>query len=94
MDFSSAAIFALMAKVFLTAEWQNLLMANYPIEPSVLKPYLPCRTELDTFNGVYYVSLVGFLFANTRVLGVPVPFHQTFEEVNLRFYVRYKEEGK
>jgi len=83
-----------MAKVFLTAEWQNLLMANYPIEPSILKPYLPCRTELDTFNGVHYVSLVGFLFANTKVLGVPVPFHQTFEEVNLRFYVRYKENGK
>lgn len=69
-------------------------MANYPVEASVLQPYLPCRTELDSFNGVYYVSLVGFLFANTKLLGVPVPFHRTFEEVNLRFYVRYKEDGK
>ena len=80
-----------MPKPFLTAEWKNLLMANYPIEPSVLKPYLPCRTELDDFNGVYYVSLVGFLFANTKVMGISFPFHRTFEEVNLRFYVRYKE---
>ena len=66
-------------------------MVNYPVDPKILQPYLPCRTELDSFNGVHYVSLVGFLFANTKILGIPFPFHQTFEEVNLRFYVRYKE---
>jgi len=76
---------------FLTAEWRNLLMANYAVDPLVLKPYLPCYTELDTFNGVHYVSLVGFLFQNTRVQGLSFPFHRTFEEVNLRFYVRYKQ---
>ncbi len=84
----------LMSKPFLTAEWRNLLMANYAIDPAVLKPYLPCRTELDMFNGRHYVSLVGFLFANTKVLGLSFPFHRTFEEVNLRFYVRYKEDGQ
>lgn len=78
---------------FLTAEWRNLLMANYEIDPSLLQPFLPCYTELDTFNGTHYVSLVGFLFQNTRVRGLSVPFHRTFEEVNLRFYVRYKETG-
>ena len=82
-----------MPKPFLAAEWRNLLMANYAIDPSVLKPYLPCGTELDEFNGTHFVSLVGFLFANTRVMGVSVPLHTTFEEVNLRFYVRYKENG-
>jgi uncharacterized protein len=76
---------------FLTAEWRNLLMANYEIDPSLLQPFLPSYTELDTFNGIHYVSLVGFLFQNTRVRGLSVPFHRTFEEVNLRFYVRYKE---
>jgi uncharacterized protein len=80
-----------MPKTFLTAEWRNLLMANYPVDPVILKPYLPCQTELDTFNGLHYVSLVGFLFSNTKVLGIGFPFHQTFEEVNLRFYVRYRE---
>jgi uncharacterized protein len=78
---------------FLTAEWRNLLMANYEIDPAILKPYLPCYTELDTYNGINYVSLVGFLFQNTRVRGLSFPFHRTFEEVNLRFYVRYKEAG-
>ncbi|RYE01548.1 MAG: DUF2071 domain-containing protein [Sphingobacteriales bacterium] len=80
--------------VFLTAKWRNLLMANYAVDPKALLPYLPCRTELDTFNGLHYVSLVGFLFADTRVLKIPVPAHRTFEEVNLRFYVRYKEAGE
>jgi uncharacterized protein YqjF (DUF2071 family) len=78
---------------FLTAEWRNLLMANYAVDPAVLRPFLPCRTELDTFNGVHYASLVGFLFQDTRVRGIVVPGHRNFEEVNLRFYVRYKEEG-
>lgn len=80
-----------MSKVFLSAEWRNLLMANYTIDPKILKPYTPCHTELDSFNGNYYVSLVGFLFKNTKLAGISFPFHHTFEEVNLRFYVRYKE---
>ena len=80
-----------MAGIFLKAQWRNLIMANYAIDPAVLKPFVPCHTELDFFNDVCYVSLVGFLFTNTRVYGIPVPLHTTFEEVNLRFYVRYKE---
>ncbi|MFN2439242.1 MAG: YqjF family protein [Chitinophagaceae bacterium] len=83
-----------MPQPFLTAEWRNLLMANYQIEPSILQKYLPCRIELDSFNGVYYLSLVGFLFKNTRLKGVSIPFHHDFEEVNLRFYVRYNDDGE
>ncbi len=82
-----------MPQSFLTAEWRNLLMANYQIEPSILQKYLPCGTELDSFNDVHYVSLVGFLFKNTRLKGLSIPFHRHFEEVNLRFYVRHKDEG-
>lgn len=51
-------------------------------------PYLPKATELDSFSGRHFVSLVGFLFLDTHVLGLPALFHQNFEEVNLRFYVR------
>lgn len=83
-----------MSRIFLTAQWRNLLMANYAVDPAILKPYVPCHTELDAFEGVHYVSLVGFLFSHTKVYGVAFPFHTTFEEVNLRFYVRYKEEGE
>jgi uncharacterized protein len=79
-----------MPTTFLAAEWRNLVMANYDIDPQVLSKYIPANTELDYFEGRCYVSLVGFMFLNTRVLGIPIPFHQNFEEVNLRFYVRYK----
>lgn len=68
-------------------------MANYVVDPVVLAPYLPHKTELDLYNGKVFVSLVGFMFMNTRVLGIKIPFHVNFEEVNLRFYVRFKEDG-
>ena len=80
--------------VFLKAKWNKLIMANYQIDPSILKPYIPYGTELDLFNGKCYLSLVAFMFENTKVLGVKVPFHIDFEEVNLRFYVRRKENNE
>lgn len=66
-------------------------MANYIIQPDLLLPFLPAKTELDSWNGRCYVSLVGFMFLNTKLKGVSIPFHTNFPEVNLRFYVRYKE---
>ena len=74
-------------KTFLKAQWQNLIMANYAIDAKYLLPYLPAGVELDTYEGQTYVSLVGFLFKDTKLFNVPIPFLGTFEEVNLRFYV-------
>lgn len=73
---------------FLTAEWKNLVMLNYAVDASLLERFVPAGTELDSFEGSTYLSLVGFEFNRTRIFGLPVPFHQAFEEVNLRFYVR------
>lgn len=73
---------------FLTAEWKNLVMLNYAVDPSVLQGFVPSGTELDSYQGVTYASLIGFEFNRTRLAGTPVPFHQSFEEVNLRFYVK------
>lgn len=80
-----------MGSVFLTAEWRKLAMANYVVDPGLLRRYLPAKTELDFWSNRCYVSLVGFMFLNTRLKGVAVPFHTHFPEVNLRFYVRYKD---
>lgn len=68
-------------------------MANYPVEPAALQPFVPIRTELDFWKGEAYVSLVGFQFRQVRVKGWRIPFHTDFPEVNLRFYVRRKENG-
>ena len=75
-------------RTFLTAEWKNLLMLNYAIDPALLQEFVPAGTELDQFASKTYVSLIGFEFNMTRILGRAIPFHQSFEEVNLRFYVR------
>jgi uncharacterized protein YqjF (DUF2071 family) len=77
-----------MRAVFLTGEWRWLAMLNWRVDPALLEPLVPGGTTLDSWQGATYVSVVGFLFKDTRVLGVPVPLHTDFEEVNLRFYVR------
>lgn len=79
---------------FLTAQWKNLALFNYAITPEILVKYVPKGTELDLWNGKCYVSLVGFMFENVKILGVKIPFHVNFEEVNLRFYVKRFENGE
>ena len=73
---------------FLSASWRFLALVNYQIDRDVLQPFVPRGTELEAFEGRTYVSVVGFRFLDTRVLGLAIPFHRDFEEVNLRFYVR------
>ena len=73
---------------FLTAEWRDLILANYEVDPLSLADRVPQGTKLDLHEGRCFVSLVGFMFLNTRVLGLPIPYHINFEEVNLRFYVK------
>ena len=63
-------------------------MVNVEVDPALLAPLVPRGTELDTWQGRHYVSVVGFRFLRTRVLGIPIPFHTNFDELNLRFYVR------
>jgi uncharacterized protein len=82
------------ARVFLTAEWRNLVLLNYEVEPSLLRQFLPRGTEIDCWNDKTFVSLVGFRFLKTRVFGLPIPFHGNFDEVNLRFYVRREVNGE
>ncbi len=81
--------------VFLTAKWEQLVMLNYSVDPGLLEPFVPAGTELDAFEGRTYASLVGFQFNQTRLNTCfgefAIPFHRSFEEVNLRFYVRRKE---
>ena len=79
-------------RVFLSAEWRNLVMLNYRVDPEILEQFVPRGTEIDSFQGHTYVSIVGFQFLRTRLLGgLTIPFHANFDEVNLRFYVRRNE---
>lgn len=80
-----------MGKTFLSARWENLIMANYEVNPEVLSAYLPNGVELDFFNHKTYVSLVGFMFKQTSIFTIPIPYLGNFEEINLRFYVKRVE---
>ena len=81
-------------RTFLTAEWRDLALLNYEIEPDVLLPHVPGGTEIDLWDGRCFVSVVGFRFVKTRLMGLPIPFHSNFLEVNLRFYVRREVQGE
>lgn len=79
---------------FLKAEWRKLAIANYIINKELLSKYVPAGTKLDLWNGNCFVSLVGFMFKNTKLLGIKIPYHTDFEEVNLRFYVKRFDSGE
>jgi uncharacterized protein len=83
-----------MGDTFLSAWWENIVMANYAIDPGILTPYLPNGVEPDVFGSKTYVSLVGFMFKRTKLFDIPIPFLGTFEEINLRFYVKRLDVGK
>ncbi|WP_396175964.1 DUF2071 domain-containing protein, partial [Flavobacterium sp.] len=44
--------------IFLKANWENIIMVNYEIDPKVLLPFLPNGVELDLYQGKAYISLV------------------------------------
>ncbi len=77
------------SNIFLSARWEYLAMLNYEVDAAILEPHLPPYTELDLFDGKALVSVVGFLFNNTRVMGIKWPGFINFEEVNLRYYIKY-----
>jgi uncharacterized protein len=76
---------------FLTAEWRWLAMLNWEVDPALLLPRVPRGTELDSWNGKTFLSVIGFRFLNTRVMRLGIPWHCNFNEINLRFYVRRGE---
>ena len=79
-----------MIRPSIDAKWKKLLLVNYPIDKAYLEPFLPYHTEFALWNNACYVSLVGFLFLDVKIGGIPVPLHTNFVEINLRFYVRRK----
>ena len=53
--------------VFLKANWENIVMVNYEIAPSILSKYLPKGVSIDLYNNKAYISLVGFMFKKTKI---------------------------
>jgi uncharacterized protein YqjF (DUF2071 family) len=83
-----------VARLFLTARWQDLAIVTYAVPRALLSPRLAAGLELDEREGRVFVSLVAFDFHDCRVLGVRWPGLVNFPEVNLRFYVREAASGR
>jgi uncharacterized protein len=95
VSLTSEALSVPTGRLFLSTEWRDLVMLNYLIEPALARPFVPHGTELDSFEGKTYVSLVGLRFARTKIFGsISIPFHANFDEINLRIYVRRMDNGE
>lgn len=79
---------------FLKAQWKELTLVNFALEPDFLINILPVGLDPDLLHGKAYASLVAFDFESIRVGGIPWPGYTQFPELNLRVYVRCSEAGR
>ncbi len=71
--------------------WHDLLFAHWPIAPDKLRSLVPSELELDLYDGSAWVAVAPFWMSGIRGrLAPPLPFLNTFCELNVRTYVRYK----
>jgi len=77
-----------------TQRWDNLLFSHWEILFDVLRPLVPDRLTLDTFEGRCFVGVVAFTMRDVRPFSwlPPMPTARLFHEINLRTYVHF--EGK
>ena len=69
--------------------WDNLTFLHWRYQPEIIRPMLPRKLELDTFDGAAWVGLTPFIVTRTRPPGLPsLPWVSTFPEMNVRTYVR------
>jgi uncharacterized protein YqjF (DUF2071 family) len=73
----------------MTQTWNELLFAHWSVSPELLRPFLPEKLELDTYNNQAWVGVVPFTMDNIRLRGLPkIPFTSAFHELNVRTYVK------
>lgn len=66
--------------------WRDVLFAHWAVEPSVVAETLPEELCVDTHDGRAWLGVVGFAMEDVRPRGAPCGL--TFDELNLRTYVR------
>ncbi|MEM7154392.1 MAG: DUF2071 domain-containing protein [Myxococcota bacterium] len=70
-----------------TQSWRDLLFVHWEIPADALRPLLPDRLSIDTFEGRAYLGLVPFVMQDIRPRWLPRVMAQNFLETNLRTYV-------
>jgi len=69
--------------------WEDLLFLSWPVSVDAIRPLVPDEIEVDVFDGSAWISVVPFWMEGARFRGLPpIPFLNSFPEVNIRTYVR------
>jgi uncharacterized protein len=68
--------------------WGKLLFMHWPVSPSLLRPHLPERLEIDTYNASAWIALTPFTMWDVRPSFLPaIPGLSRMHELNFRTYV-------
>jgi uncharacterized protein YqjF (DUF2071 family) len=68
--------------------WHDLLFAHWPVPAAALRPHIPARLTIDTFDKQGWLGVVPFRMSGVRLRGTPaVPWLSAFPELNVRTYV-------
>lgn len=73
--------------------WEHLIFLHWAVDPQLLSGTVPNHPDIqmDTYNGMAWLSLVGFSVSNCRLRYIPpIPGLSSFAELNLRTYIQYK----
>src|SRR3954452_365601 len=71
--------------------WQDLLFAHWPVSPEALRPHIPPRLHLDTFDGAAWIGIVPFDLSHLAPRGAAGRFGLAFPELNVRTYVTIED---
>jgi uncharacterized protein YqjF (DUF2071 family) len=70
--------------------WGKLLFMHWPIEAELLRPLIPKRLTIDTYEGKAWIGVVPFTMWGVRpTFTPPFPGLSAFHELNVRTYVHY-----
>jgi uncharacterized protein YqjF (DUF2071 family) len=68
--------------------WYDLLFAHWPVDAAMLRPHIPAKLEIDTFDGRAWLGIVPFSMTGVRLRWTPpLPWLSAFPELNVRTYV-------
>lgn len=72
----------------MSQSWHDLLFAHWPLPADALRPLIPPRLRIDTYDGTAWIGVVPFVMRRTRPFRIPLPFGLgDLPELNVRTYV-------
>lgn len=77
-----------VATVVMEHTWSQLSLVHWPYEPEIVQRLLPEPLSVDVMDGAAWIGLVPFHLTITPRRFPRIPWVSSFEEMNVRTYVR------